>query len=66
MQYYVDRLCSLGLSRADAALIVRDFMKELDVKGLRAYIDELEQIRGRLIKTETVNRALDEIGLERI
>ena len=66
MQRYVDRLCSLGLTRADAALIVRDYFKELDIDGLRAYIAELEAIKGKCPKNEIVNEVLEEIGLEKM
>ena len=65
MQRYVDTLCSLGLTRADAAIVARDFIKELDFDGLHNYIAELQEIRGRY-KKSTVNEVLDEIGLERI
>ena len=66
LQIYVDKLCSLGLSRGDAALIVREYFKELDIDGLRAYIAELEAIRASRKKTGVVDEVLTEIGLERI
>ena len=43
MNYYVSKLCSLGIPACYALVLYEDFMKNFDEKALDAYIEDLEK-----------------------
>lgn len=43
-QHYIDRLRAAGLHEDDAAVIVNDFLRDLDFEGLSDYCAELERL----------------------
>lgn len=44
MQDYIDRLIRAGMRPDDAAVLVMDFMRELDFDGLHEYVAEFEAL----------------------
>lgn len=52
---YINRLRDYGIHEDDAAIIVNDFLRDLDFEGLADYCAELEQIhKGLKNHVETV------------
>lgn len=50
MQEYVWRLCLCGMSERDASVIVSDFERDNDLKGLAAYLVEFERLHAEAMK----------------